>query len=99
MKIPNMYGEYHFAGHRLEGNQKVPEVLDSWDQHMSKRAISGTEWVPWVDGSYYLLVINSPAGMVRRFCVFDVKDYRSSVCTGMYSLLLELSVSFYKVLR
>ncbi len=85
MQIPNMYGEFAFEGQRLEGNQEVPEVLDSWDQYMSKREIAGIEWVPWVDGPYYLLVINSPAGMVRRFCVFDEeRDYRSSICTGMY---------------
>ena len=81
---PNMLGTYNFFGFRLEG---VPAAdmsnLASWDEGMSKRAIGGVEWVTWEDKPYYLLAINSPAGLVRRFCAFDARDNRTSTCTGM----------------
>eukprot|EP00567_Pseudictyota_dubia_P008341 CAMPEP_0197439052 /NCGR_PEP_ID=MMETSP1175-20131217/5873_1 /TAXON_ID=1003142 /ORGANISM="Triceratium dubium, Strain CCMP147" /LENGTH=88 /DNA_ID=CAMNT_0042968881 /DNA_START=18 /DNA_END=281 /DNA_ORIENTATION=- len=79
-----MLGEFRFFGFRLEG---VPaqdmQNLDGWTEGMDKREIGGIEWVPWQDGPYYLLAINSPAGLVRRFCTFDPWDNRTSTCTGI----------------
>ena len=80
--VPNMLGEFRFFGFRLQGVPAADQAnLTSWDEGISKREIGGLEWVPWVDGPYYLLAINSPAGLVRRFCTFDAKDNRTSVCT------------------
>jgi len=82
--IPGMLGEYRFSGHRLQGVPAADQSnLQSWDEGMNKREISGIESVVWVEGPYYVLAINSPAGLVRRFCTFDAKDNRSSVCAGM----------------
>jgi len=91
--VPNMLGEFRFFGFRLQGvpaaNQSnlanwTEGLLDGAGNYLGgPREIGGIEWVPWVDGPYYVLAINSPAGLVRRFCTFDAKDYRTSVCTGM----------------
>jgi len=91
--VPNMLGEFRFDGFRLQGVPAADQAnLASWTEGLldgsgdylgGPREIGGIEWVPWVDDVYYVLAINSPAGLVRRFCTFDAKDYRSSVCTGM----------------
>ena len=88
--VPNMLGEFYFWGFRFEGVPAADmESLQSWTEGMGTdgdgvpRPISGIEWVPWTDGSYYMLAINSPAGLVRRFCTFNPWNNRTSTCTGV----------------
>ena len=78
--VPSMLGTFHFHGTRLTTNN-VTITPTSWTQGFASRAIAGTEYCPWQDGMYFMLAVNSPAGLVRRVCSFNA-DLRTALCSG-----------------
>lgn len=77
---PVVLGTYNFTGTRTTVAPSTGEP-SAWLDGIVSKHIAGVEWCVWQDGVYFMLAVNSPAGLVRRLCAFNA-DMRSALCTG-----------------